>query len=917
MKITYFRLKGYIKVLNGMGLEEIAIPFGEFKNRVVLVQGENGCAKSTIIAALTPNPDGSDSFRTDVFIDDFGNRQIIEYPAEKEIHYVGIDDFGQENYIKILIQSLVDDSKTRRTTKAFISKNGEELNPNGNVSSFKEIRDSVLGIDPIYLDLSSISAENRGIVDMIPSERRKYMASYVGSLDTYNNIFKVISKKVTTLKSYMNTINSKLYELGDESELRLKLSQLTTSMKAYNKTRDELLKQLADAEATVRIVDPESKMQDLYASISERLGTINSEMKQFQAKLERVYSQLPQELQNGNVDSYIEEGEKSLKSYERTLDDYKAKIRTLMSLNEATMESLEHDRTILSGLTSNMIQDNTLEAATKLRRDVEEYDRYITPDDTSVLDSISIAEMVDLREAYENFTKEIMSAEELYGWNEFSSAVAIMVNQEAQRENSDRIRECNSIIMDNEVQVSILKRDIESMVANLEELKEFSGARPSACKIDTCPYIAKYVKLGNAESYEQDIKAKEDQLKYLVELTGTTREEMNTRSQIDEIVRRIDMAVSMLYSKSALKKIPGISKILDVETLRDQLLRTVRHDKVDGEIVNVYIEKASIYADLKKAREQLKELESDLKTFDSNRALIESLEVSISNNERTCDKRTLEIQETTNDVNFTTNIINTLTAKLTRLKEAKEYNDKIKELESEKDQLRREFESVKDKIKLVKEKMDSVNTIKNEIQRVEEAISPLSDTISQISYDLTSMVQYQNEYKESADKYDKMVFIRNACSPGNGLGIQSEYIKRYMNDIIIDCNTMLGYMFGGTIRLDVPIINEKQFSIPFLGPNGIVVPDISMGSTAQKCMIGLVFSCVAMMKSSLKYNIPRFDEIDGGLDQQNRITFINVLNQILDFMHSEQCVICSHNMEFDTQNTTRLICSRTGIRIEQ
>ena len=200
---------------------------------------------------------------------------------------------------------------------------------------------------------------------------------------------------------------------------------------------------------------------------------------------------------------------------------------------------------------------------------------------------------------------------------------------------------------------------------------------------------------------------------------------------------------------------------------------------------------------------------------------------------------------------------------------------------------------------------------------MEEAIAPLSDTISQINYDLTSMVQYQSEYKESADKYDKMVFIRNACSPGNGLGIQSEYIKRYMNDIIIDCNTMLGYMFGGSIRLDVPIINEKQFSIPFLGPNGIVVPDISMGSTAQKCMIGLVFSCVAMMKSSLKYNIPRFDEIDGGLDQQNRITFINVLNQILDFMHSEQCVICSHNMEFDTQSTTRLICSHTGIRIEQ
>lgn len=917
MKITYFRLKGYIKVLNGMGLEEIAIPFSEFKNRIVLVQGENGCAKSTIIAALSPNPDGSDSFRTDVFIDDFGNRQIIEYPAEKEIHYVGVDDFGNENYIKILIQSIVDDSRTRRTTKAFISKNGEELNPNGNVTSFKEIRDSVLGIDPIYLDLSSISAENRGIVDMIPSERRKYMASYVGSLDTYNNIFKVISKKVTTLKSYMNTINSKLYELGDESELRLKLAQLTTSLKGYNKTRDELLKRLADAEATVRIVDPDNKMQDLYASISESLGTINSEMKQFQAKLERVHSQLPPELQSGNIDSYIEEGEKSLKSYEKTLDDYKAKIRTLMSLNEATMESLEHDRTILTGLTSNMIQDNTLEAADKLRRDVAEYEQYITPDDIKVLDAVSLDELVDLRDTFTAFTKEIMAAEELHGWEEFSEAVIMAMDQDDEKFNSDRIREYNTTITENEIKISTIKRDIEVMVENLKELQEFSGTRPAECKIDTCPYIAKYIKLGDEKSYESKINQVESELKELVVSTQKLREEMELRTKVDEIVRRLDMAISMLYSKSALKKIPGIDCLLNIRTLKSHLLNRTRYNEIEGSVVSHYIEKASIYDDLKKAKEQLKGLESDLKTFDSNKALIESLEASIYNNERTCDQRTLDIQEATNDANFTTGIITNLTAKLDRLKEAKEYRDKIAELESEKDKLRQEFEAVKDKIKLVKEKMDSVNTIKSDIQRVEEAITPLSDTISQISYDLTSMVQYQSEYKESADKYDKMVFIRNACSPGNGLGIQSEYIKRYMNDIIIDCNTMLGYMFGGSIRLDVPIINEKQFSIPFLGPNGIVVPDISMGSTAQKCMIGLVFSCVAMMKSSLKYNIPRFDEIDGGLDQQNRITFINVLNQILDFMHSEQCVICSHNMEFDTQSTTRLICSHTGIRIEQ
>ena len=78
MKIVYFRLKGYIKVLNGMGLDEIAIDFSQFRNRIVLIQGENGCSKSTIIGAMTPEVDSNDSYRTDVFIDENGNRQIIE-----------------------------------------------------------------------------------------------------------------------------------------------------------------------------------------------------------------------------------------------------------------------------------------------------------------------------------------------------------------------------------------------------------------------------------------------------------------------------------------------------------------------------------------------------------------------------------------------------------------------------------------------------------------------------------------------------------------------------------------------------------------------------------------------------------------------------------------------------------------------
>ena len=253
MKITYFRLKGYVNILQGMGMEELTIPFNTFNSRIILIQGENGTGKSTILKALSPNPDSAESFRTDVFVNN-GITNIIEYPGEKEIHYE--DDKGN-NYI-VLIKSVVDNTRTKRTTKAYISKNGEELNPNGNVSSFKDIRDEILGIDPIYLDMSSISSENRGLVDMIPSERRKYLASYIGSLDTFNQIFKQISKKVNSTKSYLNTINSKMYSIGNESELRLRLIQMEDRNKLLSSDRDRLLKDLSESDTTVRLLDPDN-----------------------------------------------------------------------------------------------------------------------------------------------------------------------------------------------------------------------------------------------------------------------------------------------------------------------------------------------------------------------------------------------------------------------------------------------------------------------------------------------------------------------------------------------------------------------------------------------------------------------------------------------------------------------------------
>ena len=921
MKITYFRLKGYIKVLNGMGLDEVILDFAQFKNRVILVQGENGCSKSTIIAAMTPDIDSNDSYRTDVFIDANGNRQIIEYPAEKEIHYICNNPNGTQDYYKILILSMVDGTKTRRTNKAFISKNGEELNPNGNISSFKEIRDAMMNIDPIYLDLSSITSENRGIVDMAPADRRKYLASYIGSLDTYNEIFKTISKKVNSLKSYINTLNSKISEFGQENELRLKLSQLESQKKEANKKRDELIKQLAEAETTVRLIDPDNKMQDLYVSISDRLGSLVFDLKQIDIDLIQEYTKIKISLENediGNTTNILNDTAYQLDFHKKNLDDNKTKISILVALNESTASAIDQDRNTLLGIQSNMIQDNLASSIESIQSQIDSYSGYITDDDIKILDSVSYEDLSDIKQYLELLCHNIKVAEDISNDNNIFISSIDLYNKLGHNAISNvqaRIQQKKDIITNDTISINRLSDKCKQMKADLEDINKMARTRPAECHIDTCPYIAKYV----SKKEEVSQKVIDDlvgQISVLEAEINLAKIEIMKLEDSLNIIELIDESMIKINSKlSSIKKIKCIGKIFTTNEIYE-MIKNHNSFECFNAISDLH-EKSNIYDILKKLINQLESMKADYKVYQNNKSMIDQLQASIEKNEKLYKEREDELKDLNAKCNFLNSLIDTLTKQKETLEKIIELLNKKKEMLDSKESLKQEFESVKDTIKLVKEKVDSLNKIKNEIANIESTLEPINDNINRINFCLTSIIDYQREYKEATDDFEKISFIRNACNPGNGIGIQSEYIKRYMNEIIIDCNKMLGYMFNGSIRLQVPIINEKQFSIPFIGPNGIIVPDITNGSTAQKCMIGLVFSCVAMMKSSTTYNIPRFDEIDGGLDQQNRIMFINVLNSILDFMGSEQCIICSHNMEFDTQSTTRVICSHTGIHIEQ
>ena len=143
MRYLRATFKNYIGFFNGMGLYTIDIDFSKCLRKIVLITGENGSGKSSILNHLNPFPDNSNSF-------------IPNKTGEKDLTLVNESDIYN---IQIISPA---DLKGRKTTKAFIQKNGIELNQNGNVSSYKDIIFSEFELDSNYISLSRLSSTDRG-----------------------------------------------------------------------------------------------------------------------------------------------------------------------------------------------------------------------------------------------------------------------------------------------------------------------------------------------------------------------------------------------------------------------------------------------------------------------------------------------------------------------------------------------------------------------------------------------------------------------------------------------------------------------------------------------------------------------------------------------------------------------------------
>lgn len=881
MRFVHLRLKGYVRIFNGMGLDEINIDFSKCRNRIVRINGENGAGKSTIEDALSFFPESPSEIRDNI-------------PGEKYIS-VYIDN---DLYEACFTYPITNGGK-RGQTKASFKKNGFELNPNGNISSYKEIIETEFNMDPNFISLSYLSSMNRGLADKTPAERKKCISSSLASLDTYNSINKTLTKRANVFKSHINTLSTKISSIGDLSSVEVQLKGIEDRIQNLESIRLGIEKQISKQEANIELLDPGAKIQETYNGIVVEIKSINSTIESINSELEKLYTEFP--ILNGL------EILPNIKNMEELITENKTLINELqykISMNNEEITSLEkeHDEYVSKKINleseSNilMIRSSLNEYESLVSKQEEMFSKmnvinfHITEEEVikvfDILEKIHIG-IDNLRANY--FHDDIVAVCNNWGYYTLSN-LQLVIEQKAQKEEA----------------ITDLKNGIQ-YYTDCKRKVDLLKNRPENCVDSKCFFIQESLKAIEEEP-EENLKNLEDSLKMeeiaLLEIEKELEQmksAISTKEQIEIILNYINS------NKVELSKFSTTSKLIKLEVFLDCLGKGYQFDEIRES--NIYMQYIGIIKNYETNVSTLQKLRKDYEKYSSKEEMLELLESNISRIEEKVNSLTNNNEVLNKQIALKEDIIDKSTSRLNLFNKVLELEMSLDVEKQKKTDLSIKFSNIKDSIKEIDICSKNIVNLNSQLQNLMNELNPIKEERERIKYNLTLLQDYTFEYEEYKKKYDVINFLKDCSSPSKD-SIQTIYMKIYMSKTLNLANDLLKLFFDGGIYLTKYEISENEFSIPCV-IDGLPRNDISSGSNAQTSVMSMILSFVLMIQASEKYNVIRLDEIDGSLDKYNRPVFVNTLERLMDVLNIEQVIIISHSTELDSIGVDNICLSGT------
>ena len=873
MRYKSIELINYAGIYNGMGINQISIDFTKCISNKIIIRGSNGSGKSTLINAINPNPDSNDCF-------------IPNAEARKNICLTnnGVD------YIIRYIHPVTNSG--RGTTKGYISKtiNGQmvELNPNGNISSCKDILYEEFNLDSNFISLSKLSSEDRGLVDNKPAERKKLVNSIISVLDTYNGIYKNLSKKSSTFKQLINSLTYKIDSLGNELQLTSRLQNIENRLNTLEDERVSTIEAIAAVK--LRINEYMNILRD------NNYDAVVSELKDISSHNKVLRAQILKKIQDfgitdiNSIESFYSYLEKQIIITKSEIESLSRESTTLLSQREVEYNDLQNKRARLDSLQSEYNYFDLKNSIKSSKAIIEKYDVIFNQMGLMNIDLITKSEYDSAMEALMYLKDLAVNMPTLWSidniryviYNE-SDVINCVTSILTLKSKLDKLRMLKTSI-DTEIAVFESKQDLINELSN----------RPKGCIIDDCPYIKSAVEASNQYSKER--------LSKLLEASSNAKEKIDELNNDIKLYEEYNEILNALFNirRELDSKIKFITKLPVRPDFKESFLtRIIELDSFsDIDALYNYVDCGNMIEEYKVAKEQLSRYESEYKIYEAKNDIIESIAKDV---EQLVEKTTI----LANQIDDNNSKISELQIKLNDLINAKTKVEglivKLKDDLKPSEDREAELINIKNSLDINSTEINKLHgeleTLNMNLAAVNNDIKNLTNERDTIRHSLILLDEYKTELQEYSTKYNKIEKIKYYSSPSTG--IQTLFMQLYMNKIISTANELLSLLFNGEFVLQPFIINENEFRIPCMG-SGLLHDDISSMSTAQKCMISMILSFSILNQSSTKYNVIMLDEIDAGLDTMNRGFFIDLLDRLMLMLNAEQCFMISHNNELNT-----------------
>ncbi len=611
MKFLRLELSGYIGIYNGLGKSKIEIDFTKCKHNKIIIKGQNGSGKSTIEKAMNPLPDSNSFFvpgmvaRKLAIIQDGDIIYSIEY-----IH--GIKNNGDRDTSKGYIKRIIGNETT-------------ELNPNGNISSCKDVIYNEFNLDPNFLALSTLSSEDRGLADKKPTERKKFVSSIISSLATYNDIYKVLSKKSSIFKATINSLTYKIDSIGDEEKLRFTLTSLENRIANYQIEKEKIISDIATYKYDIQKMDPDGSIQNEYNELINSQSSIIKEIELMRSQINTILAELnikDMDKSKEFFDSIISE-RIAIETDIQTLNN---SIESLLINREEESKQLQTKIQKLNSLTSEFNYRDIKNKISELNKTISEYEKIFNQigiDDATILTKdeyvIGLNTLKEIKETVDVFRDSVE-----YGVIE--ETINNFINQG--RNPSKDIETVSKTLESIKYQIEQCKMETVRLEGLLQATQDLQF-RPDKCKIDSCKFIKGALEASKQEP-ERLLKLENKKMKALSVELEMNNKEYDYYTRIIHCTNYINTLTRNINShKSILKKLPNGYIFSDKDVFLQKLVNGNNFEEIN--ILYSYLNCANMIEEYKMAKDTLYKMNIENKIYESKNDMIVEIEQDINN----------------------------------------------------------------------------------------------------------------------------------------------------------------------------------------------------------------------------------------------------------------------------------------------